>query len=214
LAVAEQTGARQALTRGLGQLSWARWVLGARDEARSLADRTGDLLGLVRAPAGGAFLFGFHAYTAIARVHLASDQPERGEALLRPILQAAERSGWQEAVATTELVLGLCMEARGDRDQAGRRLARAAEIADKHAMPSPAWEAHAALVSTYRATGRLSEADEQRAAAVAIVQRVISGLKDEELRGCFRDRAKVWLGSEASTAPHSRATPDRSAAGP
>ena len=83
-----------------------------------------------------------------------------------------------------------------------------------HAMPSPAWEAHGALARTYRATGRLAEANEQRATAVAIVERVISGLKDEELRGCVRDRATAWLGSEASTAPHSRATPDRSAAGP
>lgn len=213
LAAAEHSGARQVLTRCLSQLAWARWLMGAQDEARTLADRAEKLLGLVRAPAGGAFLFGIHAYTSIARVHLAAGEPERGEALLRPVLQAADRSGWQEAVASTELVLGMCMEARGDHDQAVPRLARAAEIADKHGMPSPAWEAHGALARAYRAAGRLSEADEERATAVAIVERVISGLNDEDLRGCVRERATAWLGPAASTAPHRRATPDRSAPG-
>ena len=107
----------------------------------------------------------------------------------------------------------MCMEARGDHDQAVPRLARAAEIADKHGMPSPAWEAHGALARAYRAAGRLSEADEERATAVAIVERVISGLNDEDLRGCVRERATAWLGPAASTAPHRRATPDRSAPG-
>jgi tetratricopeptide (TPR) repeat protein len=214
LAAAERSGARQVLTRCLGQLAWARWLMGARDEARTLADRAERLFGLVKTPPGGAFLFGAHAYISIARLHLAAGAPERGESLLHPMLQAAERSGWQEAVATTELVLGLCMDARGDHDQAALRLARAAEIADKHAMPSPGWEAHGALGHTYRAAGRLSEANEQRAMAVAIVERVIFGLKDEELRGCVRERATAWLGSEASTAPHSRATPGPSAPDP
>ena len=75
LAVAEHSGARQVLTRCLGQLAWARWLMGARDEARTLADRAEKVLGLVSAPAGGAFLFGIHAYTSTARVHLAAGEP-------------------------------------------------------------------------------------------------------------------------------------------
>ena len=216
LAVAEENGARQALTRCLGQLAWARWLLGARDEARSLADRAEKLLEEVSAPPGGAFLFGMHAYVATARVHLAAGVPERGEALLRPVLEAAERSGWREAAATTGLVLGLCVEARGELEQAVARLAHAAEIADEHGMPARGWEAHGVLARMYRTAGRLAEADEQAAMAEAIVERVIAGLNDEELRDGVRERATAWLGLglEASTPPRSRASRDRLAAGP
>ncbi len=191
LAVAEENGARQALARCLGQLAWARSLLGDQDEACSLAYRAEKLFEDVSAPPGGAFLFGMHAYAATARVHLAAGEPERGEMLLRPLLEAAERSGWCEAAATTGLVLGLCMQARGDHDQAAALLAHAAEIADEHGIPAPAWEAHAALARTYRAARRSAESDEQRAIAEAIAERVTAGLKDEALRDCVRERAKA-----------------------
>ena len=181
LATAEEIGARQALTRCLSQLAWARWLLGTRDEARSLADRAEKLLEEVSAPSGGAFVFGTHAYVATARVHLGAGMPERGEALLQPLVTAAERSGWREAAATTRLVLGLCLEARGELDQAFAQLARAAEIADAHGIPAPGWEAHSGLARAHRAAGRLAAADEHAAIAEAIVERMTTGLKDEEL---------------------------------
>jgi class 3 adenylate cyclase len=214
LATAEENGARQALTRCLSQLAWARWLLGARDEARSLADRADKLLEQVSAPSGGAFVFGAHAYVATARVHLAAGMPERGEALLQPLLAAAERSGWQEAAATTRLVLGLCLEARGELEQAFAQLARAAEIADAHGIPAPGWEAHGALARAYRATGRLTDADEHAAMAEAIVERVTTGLKDDELRDGLRERSTAWLWPEDSTPPRNRASRGRSMAGP
>jgi hypothetical protein len=155
-----------------------------------------------------------HAYAATARVHLAAAVPRRGEALLRPVLEAAERSGWQEAAATTGLVLGLCLAARGELEQAVAQLARAAEIADEYGMPAPGWEAHGALARMYRATGRLAEGDEQAAIADAIIERLLDGLTDEELRDGMRGRAKTWLRSEASIPPRIRASHDRSAAGP
>jgi DNA-binding SARP family transcriptional activator/tetratricopeptide (TPR) repeat protein len=192
LATAEENGARQALTRCSSQLAWARWLLGARDEARSLADRAEKLLEGISAPSGGAFVFGTHAYVATARVHLAAGMPERGETLLHPVLAAAERSGWQEAAATTRLVLGLCLQARGELDQACVQLARAAEIADGHGIPAPGWEAHGALARAYRAEGRLAAADEHAALAEAIVERVTTGLKDEDLRDGVRERATAW----------------------
>ena len=82
---------------------------------------------------------------ALVEVHLREPMdvlPDRGEALLRPILEAAERSGWRESAAITELVLGLCIEARGDHDRAVAQLAHAAETADEHGIPAPGWEAH------------------------------------------------------------------------
>jgi hypothetical protein len=130
-----------------------------------------------------------HAYAAIARVHVAAGVPERGEALLRPVLTAAERSSWLEAAAITELVLGLCMEAQGELDEAVALLGHGAEIADDHGIAAPGWEARAALARIHRGAGRPAEADEQRAISDAIVERVTAGLKDEALRDGVRERA-------------------------
>ena len=193
LEVAEENGARHALTRCLGQLAWARWLLGARHEARVLADRAEQLLRLVSAPSGGAFLFGTHAYAGIARVHLAAGVPDRGEALLGPVLKAAERSGWRESAAITELALGLCVEARGEHDRAVELLAHAAETADDHGIPAPSWEAHRALARMYRNSGLPAEADQQLAIAEAIVERVTAGLTDEALRNGLREQTNVPL---------------------
>jgi DNA-binding SARP family transcriptional activator/tetratricopeptide (TPR) repeat protein len=190
LAAAERLRAPNEITRCLGQLAWARWLLGAREQATSLAARAQRLLEQVTAPAGGAFLFGAHAYTAVARVHLAAGAPERGVALLLPVRAAAERSGWKEAIAATELVLGLCLEARGEHDQAAALLAHAAATADEHGIPAPAWEAHEALARMHRLAGRPGEADEQHAMTEAIVERATAGLKDEALRAGVRERAR------------------------
>jgi tetratricopeptide (TPR) repeat protein len=214
LATVQENGARQPLTRCLSQLAWARWLLGAPDEARSIAHRAEELLEEVSAPSGGAFVFGTHAYVATARVHLAAGTPERGEALLQPLLAAAERSGWREAAATTGLVMGFCLEARGELEQAFAQFARAAGIADAHGIPAPGWEAHGALARAYRATGRLTDADEHAAMAEGILERAMTGLKDEELRDGMRERSRAWVSPEDSTPPRSRASRDRSVAGP
>ena len=82
----QKIGARNEIVRCIGQLAWARFLLGAEDEASALAARAEELLEQVT---GGAFLFGAHAYAATARVLLATGAPERGEDLLRPVLAAA-----------------------------------------------------------------------------------------------------------------------------
>jgi hypothetical protein len=158
-------------------------LLGAVEEASTLAVRAEALLERVTAPPGGAFLFGAHAYASVARVLLATGAADRGEKLLRPVGEAAERFGWHEAVALTELVLGLCMDARGELEGARERLAHAAEVADEHGIPAPAWEAHAALARV------ADEPEEHRAAAEGILERVAAGLKDEALRDRLREQA-------------------------
>jgi DNA-binding SARP family transcriptional activator len=190
LTAAERLRAPNEITRCLGQLAWARWLLGDRDEACSLAARAEKLLEQVSAPPRGAFLFGVHAYAAIARVHLAEGAPERGVALLLPVQEAAQRSGWREAAAATQLVLGLCMEARDERDQAGALLAHVAENADEHGIPAPAWEAQAAMSRMQRSAGRHGEADEHLAMAEAIVERMTAGLTDAALRDRMRELAR------------------------
>jgi tetratricopeptide (TPR) repeat protein len=175
VAAADRVSRPNELVRCLGQLAWARWMLGEEDDAVALAVRGEELLAGVTAPAGGAFIFGAHAYAAIARVLLASGAAERAASLVRPVFDAAEQSGWWEAAATTALVSGLCLESLGQRDRACAMLARAADLADSHRIPAPGWEAHAALV-------RLGAGDDHEAAAAAIVADMMSGLTREASR--------------------------------
>jgi class 3 adenylate cyclase len=191
LTAGERMGASNPIVRCLGQLAWARWLLGDKDDAQALATRGEELLARVSAPGGGAFLFGAHAYTAIARVLLASGAPDRGEVLLRPVLEAAQRSGWVEAVATTGLALGLCLEARGELDRARAMLGGAAAVSDERGIPTPGWEAHAALARMLRASGEPDEAEEHAAAAQAIVERMTASLKDDSQRDRLRDQVKL-----------------------
>ena len=182
LKVGERIGARNEIVRCLGQLAWARLELGAADEASRLAARGEALLERVT---GGPFLFAAHAYTSVARVLLATGSPERGETLLRPVLAAAHGFGWREAAATTGLVVGLCLEARGQLDHARATLREAAELSDESGIPAAGWEAHAALA-------RLAdEPDEHLAAGAAIVELMTAGLKDDALGALLRRRAKL-----------------------
>jgi tetratricopeptide (TPR) repeat protein len=185
LAAGERTGASSETVRCLGQLAWARWLLGDKDEAQALATRGEELLGRVGAPGVGAFLFGAQAYAGTARVLLGSGAPDRGENLLRPVLEAAKTSGWREAAATSGLVLGLCLKARGELDQARPALTEAATLSDEHGIPAPSWEAHTALA-------RMGEQSiEHMAVAEAIVERMGAGLKGEAERDGLRERLSL-----------------------
>jgi hypothetical protein len=112
-------------------------------------------------------------------VLLATGAPERGVQLVRPVLEAAERSGWRELVAMTELVLGLCHEAGNEPEQARVMLARAASSG----ISAPALEAHLGLA-------RLAdEPGEHVAAAETIIERIAADLTDDALRASLRARA-------------------------
>jgi class 3 adenylate cyclase/tetratricopeptide (TPR) repeat protein len=177
----QKIGALNESVRCLGQLAWARFLLGAEDEAGVLAAQAEELLGQVT---GGVFLFGAQAYASTARVLLATGAAERGENLLRPVLAAAERFGWLEAAATTGLVLGLCQEARGELDQARATLAEAATVTDEHGIPAPGWEAHAALA-------RLGAGATHAVAAKAIAERMAATLTDEAQRDGLRGKLSL-----------------------
>jgi len=184
VAAGERIGAPNDIARCLGQLAWARCLLGDDDEASALGARARELLEGDSAPPGTAFVFGAHAYAAVARVLLATGRPERGEELLLPVFRAAERSGWREAAACAGLVIGLCAEARGELERARERLDHAAGLADEYGIPSVGWEAHAALARL------VNEPDEHRAAARAIVERVAADLKDDDLRAGLLQQAR------------------------
>lgn len=171
---AERTGRAGEITRCLAQLAWARLLLSDVEEADRLAARAEKLLERVT---GEAFLFGAHAYAATARVLLATGSPERGEALLGPVVAAADRFGWHEAGAIAQLVLGLCLREHDERDRARSALTRAARLADEHGFLAPAWEAHAALG--------------QQAQASAIIERIAASVNDETLRDRILEQART-----------------------
>jgi class 3 adenylate cyclase len=184
VAAGERIGAVSETARCLGQLAWARCLLGDQDEASALCVRARELLAGVSAPERGAFVFGAHAYAAVARVLLAAGRPEQGDELLLGVFRAAERFGWHEAAACTELTLGLCSEACGELESARERLGHAAVLADKYEIPGVGWETHAALARL------VDEPDEHRAAADAILKRVAADLTDDDLRDGLRQWAR------------------------
>ena len=184
VAAGERIGAANETARCLGQLAWARCLLGDQDEAGALCARAGELLQGATAPERGAFVFGAHAYAAVARVLLAAGRPEQGDELLLGVFRAAERFGWHEAAACTELLLGLCSEACGELESARERLGHAARLADKYGIPGVGWETHAALARL------VDEPDEHRETADAILKRVAADLTDDDLRDGLRQWAR------------------------
>jgi hypothetical protein len=133
----------------------------------SAAGLAHEALSRLRAPAGGAFLFGFGAIVALARSELALGRQERVDILLAPVRAASQRMGWHEADASASLVVGLGQSARGERDEARASLTHALVVAREHGLPGVEWEACAAL-------GR-------RAESAAIVDRLARGVADGRL---------------------------------
>ncbi|MDX6637440.1 MAG: hypothetical protein QOJ01_951, partial [Solirubrobacterales bacterium] len=138
-------GVPAPVARCTGLLAWARAALGDLDAAGELAGRGEELLARVSVPHGRAWLFGAHAYVAVARAHLAGGAHERAEALTAPIVAAAEGSGWHEALASGLAVLGSVRAGSGDVDGARAALERALEVAERVGLPATALEARRAL---------------------------------------------------------------------
>ena len=104
LRTAEASGPPAQLTRCVCLLACARSMLGEPDAAVEHADRGEELLGRISAPPGQAWLFGAHAYMAVARVRRDAGDRERAEAIVAPILAAAERSGWSDGLSGAALL--------------------------------------------------------------------------------------------------------------
>ncbi len=155
--------------RAAGHLAWARTLAGDRAGATRAAGVAAETLSRLRAPPGGAFLFGFGAIVALARAELAAGRVERVEGLLSPVAAAAQRLGWREADASASLVLGLGHLAVGRTDEARGWFTRALEISREHSLPGIEWEACAAL-------GLRAESD-------AIVERLARQVGDDRLAG-------------------------------
>jgi hypothetical protein len=153
--------------RAAGHLAWARALAGDYAGADSAAELADQALSRLKAPAGGAFLFGFGAIVALARAELMAGRSDRTRVLLPPLRSSAQRLGWHEADASASLVLGLNKEAGGKHDEARAPLNHALQVSRQHGLPGIEWEACAAL-------GLRAQSD-------AIVERLAREVGDDRL---------------------------------
>jgi class 3 adenylate cyclase/tetratricopeptide (TPR) repeat protein len=180
---AERSGALAQRIRCHSLLAWAASLTGDRELARVACEGAEVLLSEVSAPPGEAWLFGAHAYFALARVLLTEGEPDRAEAMVLPVLAAAERFRWLENVAYGALLVGRAQVARGDTTSGRERLEQALAVASESGFAGAEWEAHAALAALDRADG--GHADR----AAALVERLAASLGDDPLGASFRRRA-------------------------
>ena len=145
LAAATEGGVPAATARCTCLLAWAQASRGELDASRALAARGDELLARVATPPARAWLFGAHAYVALARAHLAAGEVGRALEVVDPVLGAARESGWLEAVASAALVAAHARELEGDEVRARELFAEALQAAETGGMPTPAREARAAL---------------------------------------------------------------------
>ena len=144
---AEEGGARLHLVRAIAQLAWCSALRDDLDTGRDLAASAAAMLGDIVCPTGTSFLAGADAYLATARVRLALGDVASAAALVNPIVRDGRRSGWVEAAAVGEVVLGRCSLAIGDSEDAVARFRDALQIAATAGMPTLERDAHLALAS-------------------------------------------------------------------
>ena len=124
LEAAERTDSAFYLVRCLAHLAWARWCVGDHAAAGALADRAAAVSEQITTPPGIAFLHGAHASFQLARVRQAQGRAKETEPMLRDLLRAADRVGWQEITADAAILLGRARADAGDL-AAGAATARA-----------------------------------------------------------------------------------------
>jgi ATP/maltotriose-dependent transcriptional regulator MalT len=194
VAAAERDGVENWLVRADAHLAWAASAAGEHSLAETHADRAEATLAGVRSPAALAFLHGGHAYVATARVRLGQGRHDRVDALLEPLLRAAESAPWLEVVIDSSIVLGRSRLATGRADDGERLLARAADLAERHGFGRATWEANAALAGLRRMDGRVEEAEDDERRAANAIERGAFSLEDPTLRVTLRERALEALG--------------------
>ncbi len=131
--------------RSLALLAYAHGEAGERARAGGYLRRAEALLATVAAPTGKAYLFGADAVFACAALRLESGEVRAAEKLLHPILEAAERSGWQEPLARGLLLVARCRRAAGDPSSAREYAEKALQVASAAELPGVAWQARAHL---------------------------------------------------------------------
>ena len=138
LAAAEDAGAEAYL------LHCAARLAGAAGSPAVLADAD-RLLGQAGIPADSAWLLGEDAYLALAQGWLDRGEPERGRAVLAPLLALAERVPWRPTLAATLAADARALIRLGEREQARAQLLRAGQLAAAHGLAHVQQEARQAI---------------------------------------------------------------------
>jgi tetratricopeptide (TPR) repeat protein len=145
LATARHVAAPMPAFRCAGLLAGAHARRGAAAEAAAAAEAGESLLEGMTFPRGGAFLYGAHAISGMARARLAGGDAERALAMAEPALAAAGTSGWAEAEADLALAAADAAAALGDGERAGALRERARTVAEAAGLPVLSRQALAAL---------------------------------------------------------------------
>jgi hypothetical protein len=85
-------------------------------------------------PADSAWLLGEDAYLALATAWLDRGEPERGRAVLAPLLALAERVPWTPALAAALAADARALIRLGERERARAQLLRAERLATAHGL--------------------------------------------------------------------------------
>ena len=96
-------------------------------------------------PADSAWLLGEDAYLALAQAWLDRGEPERGRAVLAPLLALAERVPWTPALAATLAADARALIRLGERERARAQLLRAERLATAHGLAHVREEARQAM---------------------------------------------------------------------
>ncbi len=128
---------------------------------------------------------------ARARVAMAAGDAEEAASAAEDVLRLLSENGVEILVAEALVALARARLALALPDEAERVLADAAERASRLGEPLPLWEALALTAEILRRRGAENEAAESRRRAREIVDRVASGIDDEDLRRSFLAREEV-----------------------
>jgi len=129
MSTVDQDGAEASRLRCLAPLAEAT---GSRD----LLDRATALLEGITAPAGQARVTADGCYLAIARAWLTRGDPARARAVLAPLLTAAARIPWVAPLAAASLTDAQAALAQDRPAEAAPLLRRAADLANRHGLPT------------------------------------------------------------------------------
>jgi tetratricopeptide (TPR) repeat protein len=193
LAASERIGVRSQLLRSCAHLAWASWLIGETAHAEALLHRAEALLAGIRVPDDRAWLFGADAYLAVARLHLARDQPSRALKIVTPLVAAADVAKWGEALAGGLVLVGRGRLAEGAVGPARSALTRALTVAQAHSLPAPQLEAHTVLTRISRAEDDDRAVHAHTADARAIITRIAAVIRPADIRERFVARATSGL---------------------
>ena len=130
-------------------------------------------------------------YYSAAQVLLYRNEVEKAENLIRMNLKKSRNLGLRKREGCFLRVLGEVQTHKNEFDAAIESFCEAIAILQRIGNPRKLWETHACLASVYEKMGRPGEANQERAKAVAIIEKFADGLSNPQLRNAFLAAATI-----------------------